>query len=150
MPQTFTAFGRIVWGHPGKPRTPKDDNTGQPKTKQDGTPVQQWAFGLAVEKAATMQARGVTDLSASFEHGVWPYFDAEAKTGFPNGVPPDFSWKWRDGDGMDRSGKPYSSREGYGGRNVIPVCTVVFPPAVVKIQRPAEEQISPHATQTRD
>jgi len=56
MGTQFTAFGRIVWGHPGK-MIQKKDNKKQPVFK-DGQPVMQIAFGLAIPKLATIQAQG--------------------------------------------------------------------------------------------
>ena len=132
MVQQLTMFGRIVWGHPGKPR-PKMNNNVKPPVPviKDGQPVQQWSFGLAVEKAAHMQARGASQqeiAAQSFEYSVWPFFEAEAKTGFPNGVPPDFSWKFKDGDGIDKQGKPYADREGHKGHYIIAISTEAFAP----------------------
>lgn len=151
MPQQLTVFGRIVWGHPGVAKAKKDDNK-QPVLK-DGQPVMQWSFGLAVEKATTMQARGCTQeqiAAQSFEYAVWPFFDAEAKTGFPNGVPGDFSWKWRDGDSMDRQGKPYSAREGYAGHYVIAISTEAFAPPLYRQVGNTYQVIDPKELKTGD
>jgi hypothetical protein len=116
-----TPVGRIVWGNPGK-ATIKKDQKGQPVLK-DGKPVEQWAFGLAIPKA-------------DFQQHVWPLMAQEAATGYPQGVPPQFSWKYKDGDtGIDRSGKPYNQREGYAGCYVLTITTESFAPPIFKLQQ---------------
>lgn len=104
--------GRLVWGHPMKPQIKKHQdgpNKGQPVLK-DGQPVQQWAFGVAFPKAY-------------FQEHIWPHMAAEAATGYPNGVPQRFSWKYQDGDGIDSKGQPFNLREGYAGCYVLTVST---------------------------
>jgi len=82
-----TPVGRLVFGHPTKSRT-KTNQQRQPLLK-DGQPVQQWVFGVAFDKA-------------QFQATIWPAMEQEARTIFPSGAPPAFSWKWKDGDGVDR------------------------------------------------
>lgn len=116
-----TSVGRIVWGNPGKATTKKDQK-GNPVLK-DGKPVDQWAFGLAIPKA-------------DFQAVVWPAMAQEAAVGYPQGVPPQFSWKYKDGDtGIDRSGKPYNLREGYPGCYVLTITTESFAPPIFKLQQ---------------
>lgn len=103
---------RLVWGHPMKPQIKKHQdgpNKGQPVLK-DGQPVKVWSFGIAIEKT-------------HFQTHIWPQMAAEAATGYPNGVPQRFAWKFVDGDGIDSKGVPYNKREGYAGCYVLTIST---------------------------
>jgi len=131
-----TPVGRIVWGNPGK-ATIKKDQKGQPVLK-DGKPVEQWAFGLAIPKA-------------EFQAMVWPAMSQEAASGYPQGVPPQFSWKYKDGDtGIDRSGKPYNQREGYPGCYVLTITTESFAPPIFKLNGNAYVQLTGDQIKTGD
>ncbi|NUM72791.1 hypothetical protein HUU40_00375, partial [candidate division KSB1 bacterium] len=79
----------------------------------------------------TLQAQNGNPAN-SFEQAVWPYLDMEAKTGYPQGVPPVFSWKWKDGDSIDREGKPYANREGYAGHYVMTISSEAFAPPLYR------------------
>jgi len=131
-----TPAGRIVWGDPSKPQIKKDQRTKQPIMK-DGKPVEQWAFGVAFSKA---------DFNAYLK----PYFDQEAYSAYPNGVPSNFSWKYKDGDSVDRQGKLYSAREGYGGCMVVNISTEAFAPQIFKHENGAYRQISPEEIKCGD
>jgi len=111
--------GRIVWGNPGKARAKTDSKTGQPVLK-DGQPVQQWVFGLAIPKE-------------EFQAHVWPAMAEEIATGFPQGTPPNFSFKYKDGDGVDHKGVPFSNREGHAGCMILTVATESFAPPIFKL-----------------
>lgn len=118
MVDITTGAGRIVWGSPINGRPVVDDRTKQPKLDKNGQPMTQWAFGLAIPKAEAgplMQA-----------------LQQAAAEVFPSGTPGNFSWKLKDGDGVDKNGQPYSAREGYAGCYVIAVSTTAFQPQVVK------------------
>lgn len=120
--QIKTFVGRIVWGHPLKPQIKKQQdgpNKGQPVLK-DGKQVEQWAFGVAFDKT-------------QFAAQIWPSMQAEALTGYPNGVPPRFSWKYKDGDTVDSKGVPYSQREGHAGNIILTISTEAAAPTVVKL-----------------
>lgn len=137
MPTQFvTPVGRIVWGHPLKPQIKKDQKTKQ-IIMRDGNQVQQWVFGLAIPKD-------------QFVAQVWPQMSAEAATLFPNGVPSNFSWKYKDGDGVDASGKPYNTREGYAGHYVLTISTEAFSPQVFKHENGAYRQLAPEEIKTGD
>lgn len=126
-----TIDGRIVWGHPSKAQQQRDPVTKQPKFKPDGSPIMVHSFGLAVEKQ-------------KFTQMVWPAMHAEAMTGYPQGVPQRFSWKYVDGDGIDGEGKSYATREGYAGHYIISVSSQTgFPPQVVKFENNAYRQLEP-------
>lgn len=106
------ATGRIVWGHPTRPVKKlqmEGAQKGQPVLK-DGEPVYVRQFGLAVPKD-------------EFTNQVWPPMGQEIATGYPNGTPPRFSYKYVDGDGIDSNGNPYNQREGYAGCYVLAIST---------------------------
>lgn len=107
MVNVTTPVGRIVWGNPLVAKQRRDDNN-KPKLKADGTPDMVYSFGLAVAKA---------EAGAIFQA-----MQAEAQGVYPSGaIPADFAWKYQDGDGMDKKGKPYAQRTGYAGCVVIAV-----------------------------
>jgi len=122
MPTDFkTPVARLVWGNPLRSQHKKSQEAatkGQVILK-DGKPIDQWAWGLAIPKA-------------EFQQQVQPYLEAEARGGYPNGVPPRFSWKVVDGDGVDSKGKRYSNRDGYAGHYILTVTTEAFAPTVVR------------------
>ena len=126
--QILTPVGRIVWGHPGKAQKKTDQKTKQPILR-DGKQVEQWAFGIAFPKDV-------------FNAQIWPQLHAEAATVYPQGFPPTFSWKFKDGDSVDRQGKPYSAREGYAGHYVLTVSTEAFAPPMFKFENGAYRQIT--------
>ncbi len=136
MTSIVTGVGRIVWGHPLKAVQRRDVNTKQPLFK-DGQPVMVHQFGVAFPKA---------------EFGpIWAVMDTEAKTGYPQGIPPRFSWKYVDGDGIDSSGKPYNAREGYAGCYVIAISSQSgFPPNVVAFENNAYRQLTDQEIKTGD
>lgn len=131
-----TPVGRIVWGHPSKAKNKTDQRTRAPILR-DGQPVQQWTFGVAFSKA-------------EFHQLIWPAMSQEATTGYPNGVPPAFSWKYVDGDGVDREGKPYNQREGYAGCYVLSISTEAFAPPVFKLVNGAYVQLKPEEIKCGD
>lgn len=105
MPQLTLPTGRLVYGHPSK-KIPKLDTKRQPVMK-DGKPVLVSMFGVAYEKQV-------------FNDHIWPvmYGAASAAFGGPQ-IPPHFAYKYKDGDGVDRQGRPYNQREGYAGCMVV-------------------------------
>lgn len=113
-----TPVGQLVWGHPGKAQTKKDQRT-KAVILKDGKPVEQWVFGIAFS-------------IADFEQRIWPAMAAEIATGYPQGIPSNFSFKYKDGRTNDRNGKPYAGREGYAGCYVLTVSTEAFAPPVYK------------------
>ena len=122
MTTEFIAEGRIVWGHPGKPQIKTDPKTKEVKLhKTTGQPIEQYVFGLAIPKE-------------SFNANVWPSMHAEGASAFPNGTPPNFSWKFKDGDtDVDGKGNPYSGYEGRAGCMILTVSTESFAPALLKM-----------------
>jgi hypothetical protein len=128
--ECLTPVGRIVWGHPGKSQTKKDQRDRKTVILKDGQPVQQWAFGLAIPK---------NDFNAQ----VWPLMDREIRSAFPNGPPQGFANKLKDGDGVDRQGKPYNIRPGYAGCWVMNIATEAFAPPLYKIVNNVYVQMQP-------
>ena len=112
-----TPLGRIVWGDPIKPHH-KTDNDNKKVFDDEGKPVMEISFGVAIPKA-------------DFQAHVWPAMAAEAAKGYPNGIPGNFAWKWTDGDAIDNKGKSYSDRDGYGGCYVLSVSTRFEAPPVM-------------------
>ena len=132
-----TPVGRIVWGHPTKQK-PKLDNKRQPVIGADGQPRQVRSFGVAFDKA-------------TFQNVIWPALAAEAATAYPQGVPPAFSWKYVDGDGVDREGKAFNQREGYAGCYVLAVSTELpNPPPIFKLNGGAYQQMPAEAIKCGD
>lgn len=135
MAELKTGVGRMVFGHPMKAVARKDKEN--KPILRDGQPVMQWVFGIAFPKAM-------------FNSEIWPVLAAEAATGFPNGVPQGFSWKFRDGDGVDRNGKPYNLREGYAGCYVLTVSTEAFQPPVFRFANGGYVQMAANELKTGD
>src|SRR5882757_7410955 len=142
----FTApVGRLVWGHPLKPRAVTDRNTKQPKLNTQGQPRQAWTFGVAYDKA-------------TFQQYIWPVLCQEAATAYPataqsNGqptTPPKFAWKYVDGDGLDDQGKPYNLREGYAGCYVLTYGTELKAPGLFKWDGTKYNQLPADAIRTGD
>jgi hypothetical protein len=106
MPIQTLPVGRLVYGHPSK-LIQKTDTKRQPVKKADGSPVMIRSFGVAYAKDV-------------FNAHIWPIMYAAASGVFGGQQPPPhFSYKYKDGDSVDRQGRPYSQREGYAGHVVI-------------------------------
>lgn len=131
-----TPAGRLVWGHPLIAKEKKNQQTNQTIMK-DGKPVMQYSFGVAYDKN-------------TFHQQILPYLQQEAATGYPHGVPPTFSWKYKDGDGVDRKGKPYRDREGYAGCYVLNINTEAFAPPVYKFENGQYRQLAANEIKTGD
>lgn len=108
----LTPVGRLVQGHPMEANPVVDDRTKQPKLKRDGTPQVSYFIALAFAKS-----------DPAFMSEVWPLMTQVAQRDWPQGQfnAPTFSWKLIDGDGIDREGKPYASREGFAGHWILKI-----------------------------
>lgn len=116
-----TGVGRIVWGNPTKSQ-PKRHQEGEQKGKpilKEGKEIPQWAFGVAFPKQ-------------EFARDVYPAMSQEASSGYPQGFPPKFAWKYQDGDSVDSHGVPYSKREGYAGCYILTISTEAFAPPIFR------------------
>lgn len=134
--EILTPVGRLVWGNPARSSIKKDQKTKQPVLR-DGKPVEQWVFGVAFPKA-------------EFNQQIAPYMQQEASGVYPHGVPAGFSWKFKDGDGVDRQGKPYRDREGYAGCFVLTVSTEAFAPPIYRNEGGKYRQIDAKEIKTGD
>lgn len=129
MIEVTTPPGRIVWGHPAIP-SQKRDNSNKKVFNDDGTPKMVIAYGLAIPKP-------------DFERVMWPAMLQEAMTGYPKGVPNGFSWKYKDGDGVDRKGVSYTLREGHAGCYVLAISSELpNAPPIFKFEGGAFRQIA--------
>lgn len=109
MPVQTLPVGRLVYGHPSK-KIQKTDTQRKPVMK-DGQPVFVHQFGVAYPKNV-------------FNEQIWPIMYHAAKAvfqGYEPPLPPTtlFSYKFKDGDGVDKQMRPYSAREGYAGHCVV-------------------------------
>lgn len=132
-----TPVARVVWGNPGKSQIKLDMTTRKPKLNKENQPVNQWAFGIAIPKA-------------EFQQHVWPAMAQEAASGYPNGTPPKFAWKYQDGDGIDSNGQPFNKREGYAGCYVLTISSEAFAPPIYKFVNGAYVQLQPDQIKTGD
>lgn len=118
--RTILVQGRIVWVggdlFKGKVKTIYGSNT--PMLNEQGEQIKEWSFGLAVPKSALAQ-------SAAGQPGeIWAAIHEEAYQLFPSrNIPPSFAMKYKDGDGIDDKGVPFSQREGYAGHLVFALTT---------------------------
>ena len=114
--------GRIVWtgGDLFKGQIKTEFNTDKPKLNNLGEQIREYGFGLAVPKSV------LGDSSPGKPGHIWAVLHSEAQKIFPNGLPPGFAMKFKDGDGVDHKGVPFTAREGYAGHIVI-TCTTTLP-----------------------
>jgi len=118
-PQILTPVGRLVSGNPFKGYLAKDDN-GVPKTDKNGQQYNEYNYGIAFSHA-------------DFDTYIWPTMYAEIATGFPNGAPQNFAYKFKDGDtAVTNDNVPYNTMPGRAGCKILFV-TTRFPPAVFKL-----------------
>lgn len=118
--QTVMVQGRIVWCagdlFSGKVKTIHGTQT--PKLNEQGQQMKEYGFGLAVPKEALQQAE------PGQPGHIWNAMHQEAFKLYPSGhIPPTFAMKYKDGDGIDDKGQPFSQREGYAGHIVFALTT---------------------------
>jgi len=106
--------GRIVWvnGDLFKGKKVTDMYTKQPKIDlKTGNQIVEYGFGLAVPKADCQSFLNIVQ--------------NEINQVYNNGTvaPPTFAYKFKDGDGVDDKGIPFSKREGYAGCYVFALTT---------------------------
>jgi len=135
-----TPVGRIVWGHPLNPREKMKDGA---KVLKDGVPVKQWSFGVAFTKP-------------EFEAQIWPHLASETAKMYSNGVPPNFSYKYKDGDDSrptwnnGKQGKPLSERPGHAGHYILTVTTELQAPSVVRFDNGVYKEVLPNQIKCGD
>lgn len=131
-----TCLGRIVWGHPLKPQDKTKDDV--KVLDQNGQPIKQWSFGVAFPKA-------------EFQAQVWPHLAAETAKGYPNGAPPTFTYKYKDGDtDVDAKGNPLSGKPGYAGCYIVSFSTELQAPQCFVFENNAYRQIDETMIKTGD
>lgn len=106
--------GRIVWasGDLFKGQLKTKFGSKEPVLDEQGQQVREYGFGLAIPK---------TSLNSDPDN-IWTVLHSEAMKLFPQ-IPPGFAMKFKDGDGVDDKGQPFSSREGYAGHIVLSCIT---------------------------
>lgn len=106
--------GRIVWvaGDLFKGEPQFDDNKQPIIDPQTGKQVIRWSFGLAVRKDHPCLQEF---WNACYEAAYEIYTNRQ--------LPSDFSFKVKDGDGLDHKNEPFSKREGYAGHWVFSLST---------------------------
>lgn len=121
--KTVMVQGRIVWvaGDLFQGKIKTDMRTRQPILDQQGNQIKEYGFGLAVPKSVLQQ----TGQGQPGE--LWAVMHQEAMSLYPSGqIPPGFAMKYKDGDGVDEQGRPFSQRAGYAGCLVF-ACTTRIP-----------------------
>lgn len=114
--------GRILWsaGKDVFSGAPRKNQMGQPIMNANGEPAMEYGYGLAVPKPGPAST---PDEVKNFMD-MWNAIQSEAMALYPTGhIPPGFSFKYKDGDGVDHKGMPFSSREGYAGHLVYALTT---------------------------
>ncbi len=123
MPIEFrTPVMRLIEGDVFTPNTTNWE-TKEPLTNKDGSPRSEYYVGLAAAKTDA----GWSELEAKLR--------AEATAGWaPKNIVPaavkDFSWKFYDGDGVDKYGKPLSDKNPAKSGQMVLRMTNGFPPQV--------------------
>lgn len=121
--RTVMVQGRIVWvsGDLFKGQLQTEFNSKVPKLNKAGEQMKQYGFGLAVPKSVLNQ------VGEGQPGQIWAAIHEEAYTLYPSRqLPPSFAMKYKDGDGIDDKGVPFSQREGYAGHLVF-ACTTSLP-----------------------
>jgi hypothetical protein len=112
--------GRIVWasGDLFKGKKVTEFGTQILKKNAQGEDIIQYGFGLAVPKEA------LTQTGPGQPGEIWAAMYEEAFKLYPSRqLPPSFAMKFKDGDGIDDQGRPFSQREGYAGHIVLALTT---------------------------
>lgn len=123
MPIEFrTGAMRLIEGDVFTPNT-KNYETGEPLTNKDGSPREEYYLGLAAPKGDAAWGEVEAKLRAEATSG-WA-----AKNLVPANVR-DFSWKFYDGDGNDKYGKPLSDKNPAKAGHMVLRMTNGFAPQV--------------------
>jgi len=120
--KTIMIDGRIVWvsGDLFAGRQKTDPQTRAPLFNADGKPKMEFGFGLAVPKSV------LANTAPGQPGEIFTVMQQEAMKIFPSGqFPPDFAWKYKDGDGIDHNGVSFAQREGHA-QHIIFACTTAI------------------------
>lgn len=101
--------------------------TQTPVVNEKGEQVREYGFGLAVEKPNPNHPdRAHYERTLANFNAIWTAIHEEAYALYPSRqIPPAFAMKYKDGDGVDHNGVPYSQREGYAGHLVFAMTTQI-------------------------
>ncbi len=120
--------GRIVWtaGSIFAGRKKLDQNTGLPRHNARGEEMMEYGFGLAVPKSVIQPNMMGPGQPGEF----WAAMHEEAFTLLPHAratgqIPQGFAMKYKDGDGVDHNGVPFSQREGHAGCIILALTTTI-------------------------
>ena len=137
-----TATGRVVQGSLHNPKT-HDDKGVQLVYKSGasiGQPRVEYYFGLAIPKTDP-GCQELLNIMGQAAGAAWPNGEANAA---------DFSWKFIDGDSLDKKGQPYSAREGHAGCMIFKFTGSFAPRCSVLIGPNNWAEIQPEAIKTGD
>ena len=116
--------GRVVWlaAKDIFSGAQRKDATGRLLTNDKGEPSMQYGFGLAVPKPV----QGSSPETVKNFTDIWEAMHLEAASLYQSGqIPPGFSMKYKDGDGVDHNGQQFNTREGYAGCLVFALTTTL-------------------------
>jgi hypothetical protein len=114
MTNFTTPTGRLVFGNPFTAQVKKDDDQKPVLDKVTGQPVMEFTVGVAFAKSDPATTAFLAELRVA-DRAAWPqYFDAAG-----NRTAVAFADKIKDGDGLDRKGRPYSRKDGWAGHWII-------------------------------
>lgn len=114
MTQFTTCTGRLVFGSPFKAE-PVTDDDGKQKVDAAGQPIFEYVVGVAFPKGDPAVDKMLADLRA-IDRAAWPQFHDANGNRLPGVV---FADKITDGDGYNKKGVHYGSRDGWAGHWVI-------------------------------
>lgn len=118
--QVLVPGGRIVWvgGDLFKGQLVTEFNSKTPKLDQQGRQMVEYSFGLAIAKKELEPGGSAYPL--------WEAIFKEAYAMYPSRqLPPAFSLKYKDGDGVDDKGASFATRQGYQGHLVFSLKTQI-------------------------
>lgn len=121
MHEFITPVGRLVQGS-FKLEPKVDPNTNQPKLNDQGVPVKECFFALAIPKTDPNFNTVWAAMSAAAREKYPTIFDANG-----NCTNPKFSWKYQDGDGVDGNGQSVKDKPGFAGHHILKFATQ-YPP----------------------
>lgn len=116
----LTPIGRLVQGSVWDLND--TDGDGKPLLTQDQKPKVQCYFALAIDKANPEFGPFWNIMLDVAKRGYPQWFDANG-----NCTHPQFAWKYADGDGVDKNGKPNNTKVGWAGHHVLKFSSSFLP-----------------------